>query len=80
VGVNDPNVDVITYSQAKGGLFAGASLGSASLSSDDEANKVVYGKDVTATQIVRDSAVTSPPSAAGFMAAINALSPKHLGN
>ena len=80
VGTNDPNVDLITYSQAKGGLFAGASLGSASLSSDDDANKVVYGKDVTATQIVRDGAVTTPASAKGFMAAINALSPRHLAN
>jgi lipid-binding SYLF domain-containing protein len=80
VGTNDPNIDVITYSQAKGGLFAGASLGSASLSSDDDANKVVYGKDVTATQIVRDGAVTAPPSAAGFMAALNTLSPRHQAN
>jgi lipid-binding SYLF domain-containing protein len=80
VGANDPNVDLITYSQAKGGLFAGASLGSASLASDDDANKVVYGKDVTATQIVRDGAVTAPPSAAGFMSALNALSPRHQAN
>ena len=31
VGANDTNVDVLTYSRAKGGLFAGASLASASL-------------------------------------------------
>jgi lipid-binding SYLF domain-containing protein len=80
VGLNDPNVDVITYSQAKGGLFAGASLGSASLSSDDDANKVVYGKDVSATQIVRDGAVTAPDSAKGFMHEINVLSPKHVAH
>src|SRR3954466_5146037 len=35
---NDPNVDILTYSQSKG-LFAGASLGSASMSSDDDMNK-----------------------------------------
>ena len=29
VGFNDPKIDILTYSQAKGGLFAGASLGSA---------------------------------------------------
>jgi lipid-binding SYLF domain-containing protein len=80
VGANDPNVDLITYSQAKGGLFAGASLGSASLSSDDDANKVVYGKDVSATQIVRDGAVTVTPAGKGWMAALNTLSPNHLGN
>jgi lipid-binding SYLF domain-containing protein len=76
VTLNDPNVDLLTYSQAKG-LFAGASLGSASLASDDDANKVVYGKDVTATQIVRDGAVTTPDAAKGFMHELNTLSPKH---
>ena len=45
VAANDPNVDVLTYSRAKGGLFAGASLASASLDTDDDANKAVYGKD-----------------------------------
>jgi lipid-binding SYLF domain-containing protein len=55
VGLNDPNVDVLTYSQAKG-LFAGAALGSASLASDDDMNKELYGKPLGASQIVRDGA------------------------
>jgi lipid-binding SYLF domain-containing protein len=48
-------VDVLTYSQAKG-LFAGAALGSASLASDDDMNKELYGKPLAASQIVRDGA------------------------
>src|ERR1700760_1273845 len=57
VGANDPNIDVLTYSRAKGGLFAGAALGSANLDTDDDANKTVYGKPVTATSIVREGVV-----------------------
>ena len=45
-GFNDPNVDVLTYSQAKG-LFAGAALGSASMATDDDMNKELYGKQIT---------------------------------
>jgi SH3 domain-containing YSC84-like protein 1 len=76
VGANDPNTDLLTYSQAKDGLFAGASLGSASLSTDDDANKMLYGHDITATQVVRDGATTTPASARAFMSALNAASPK----
>jgi lipid-binding SYLF domain-containing protein len=39
VAANDPNVDILTYSRAKGGLFAGASIGSASMDTDNDANK-----------------------------------------
>src|ERR1700754_3309171 len=36
LAANDPNIDVLTYSRASG-LFAGAALGSADLSTDDDA-------------------------------------------
>lgn len=77
MGANDPNVDLLTYSQAKG-LFAGASLGSASMESDNDANKKLYGKDVDALQIVRDGAVPAPAAAAGFLAELEKASPKHM--
>ena len=75
VGANDINIDILTYSRAKGGLFAGASLGSASMDTDDDANKVVYGKDITATQIVRDGAVTATPSGKGLVKVLATASP-----
>lgn len=56
-GFNDPNVDILSYSRSKG-LFAGVSLGSASMGTDNDANKELYGKSVDATQIIRDGAVT----------------------
>jgi len=59
-GWNDPNVDVLTYSEAKG-LFAGAALGSASMAADDDANEKLYGKSIDAMEIVRgDAAVPAP--------------------
>jgi lipid-binding SYLF domain-containing protein len=48
-GFNDPDIDILSYSQSKG-LFAGASLGSASMGSDNDANNELYGKSVDATQ------------------------------
>lgn len=45
------SVDVLTYSRSKG-LFAGVSLEGAGIDVDRDANKVVYGKDVTAADII----------------------------
>jgi lipid-binding SYLF domain-containing protein len=77
-GANDPNTDVLTYSQAKG-LFAGASLGSASLESDGDANKELYGKEINATAIVQGASVQPPPAAQNFVDELNEASPKHVG-
>lgn len=77
VGANDPNIDMLTYSQAKG-LFAGASLASASIESDNDANKALYGKEVDVLQIVRDGAVPAPDAAAGFLEELHKASPKHM--
>jgi len=49
---NDPNIDILAYSQAKG-LFAGASLGTASMTSDDKMNAEIYNKDIDGAQILR---------------------------
>jgi lipid-binding SYLF domain-containing protein len=74
-GFNDPNVDILSYSQSKG-LFAGASLGSASMGSDDDANKELYGKSIDATQIIREGAVPVPPAGKGLVDLLNKMSPK----
>jgi len=62
--------DILTYGRASG-LFAGVSLGGASLEPDTEANKRLYGKEVSARGIVIENGVT--PTAAGrdFVAALN---------
>jgi lipid-binding SYLF domain-containing protein len=75
-GFNDPNVDILTYSQAKG-LFAGASLGSASMDSDEDMNKQLYGKPLHATQIVRDGVAPVPPAGKELVEFLDKISPHH---
>ena len=76
VAANDTNMDVLTYSRAESGLFAGASIGSASMDTDDDANKIVYGHPISATSIVREGAVK--PTAAGhsLLHVLTTASPK----
>jgi SH3 domain-containing YSC84-like protein 1 len=48
--------DVLTYSRSKG-LFAGVSLQGASMDPDSDANKRLYGKDMSAKEIVTSATV-----------------------
>ena len=75
-GANDTNFDFVTYSRAKGGLFAGASLASASMETDDDANKTVYGKDITATEIVREGDVQPTSAGEALVGVLTKASPK----
>ncbi len=74
-GFNDPNVDLLTYSQAKG-LFAGVSLGSASMETDNDMNKELYGKPLDAIQIVRDGAAPVPAAGEGLVTFLDKISPR----
>ena len=71
-GLNNPKLStqVMIYARANGGVFAGVSVGDASITSDDKANRELYGRPITATEIVRDANVTVPDSAQSFMAAL----------
>src|SRR6202030_2459329 len=66
-------VDVLTYSRTKG-LFAGISLVGASMETDDEANKAVYGKPATAKQII-DGGETVPPAGKALVDLLDKTSP-----
>jgi SH3 domain-containing YSC84-like protein 1 len=66
-------VDVLTYSRTKG-LFAGVSLEGASMESDDDANKAVYGKSITAKQII-DGGETTPAAGKGLVDLLDKTSP-----
>ncbi len=70
---NDPNIDVLSYSQSKG-LFAGAALGTASMTSDDKINAQLYNKDIDATQILRTEKI--PAAAEPLIAAVKAAAGK----
>jgi SH3 domain-containing YSC84-like protein 1 len=51
--------DVLTYSRSKG-LFAGVSLEGASIDTDNDANKKLYGKELGAKEIVNGSQEVVP--------------------
>jgi lipid-binding SYLF domain-containing protein len=71
--------EILSYSRARG-LFAGVSLSGSTLRADNDANKRLYGKDVSASAIVFDKAVPPPPSAAKLLRTLNKHSPKNLSN
>jgi SH3 domain-containing YSC84-like protein 1 len=75
-GFNDPNIDILTYSEAKG-LFAGAALGSASMAADDDANEKLYGKPIDAMEIVRGDAAV-PASGKPLVDLLNQTAEKHM--
>jgi SH3 domain-containing YSC84-like protein 1 len=62
--------DVLTYADASG-LFAGTSLGAATLEPDNDANQRLYDKSVTAKEIVIENAVKPTPGGQEFVSALN---------
>jgi|SRR6516225_3751692 len=68
--------DILTYARAKG-LFAGVSLDGSSLEPDSDANKRLYGKDVSARQIITGKDVQATAAGAGFTTELNSKGPKH---
>ena len=71
--------EVLTYSRARG-LFAGVSLEGSTVRPDNNANEKLYGKKVSAEDIVRKGAVGVPPSGQQMVAALNRKSPKNLSD
>jgi lipid-binding SYLF domain-containing protein len=65
--------DVLTYSRSKG-LFAGVSLTGASMDTDNDANKALYGQEISAKKIVSGG---SPivPAAKPLVGILNKRSP-----
>jgi lipid-binding SYLF domain-containing protein len=66
--------EILSYSRARG-LFAGISLAGSTLRPDNDANKSLYGKDVSAKDIVFANAVVAPPSAKLLLRVLNRHSP-----
>jgi len=68
--------EILTYSRARG-LFAGISLAGSTLRPDNGGNQALYGKSISAKDIVLKGAVPPPPSAQLLLQTLNAHSPKH---
>ena len=71
--------EILSYSRNKG-LFAGISLEGSTLRSDGSANEKLYGKQVSARDIIRDGKVKTPACAAELVALLDKRSPKNLSD
>jgi len=71
--------EILSYSRNKG-LFAGISLEGSTLRSDGSANEKLYGKQVSARDIIRDGKVKTPACAAELVALLDKKSPKNLSD
>jgi lipid-binding SYLF domain-containing protein len=67
------NADVLTYSRSKG-LFAGVSLEGASMDTDKDGNRALYGKDLDAKEIV-EGRQTVVPAAKSLVDLLDRVSP-----
>jgi SH3 domain-containing YSC84-like protein 1 len=68
--------EILSYSRSRG-LFAGISLEGSTLRPDNDANKKLYGKEVSAQDIVFKHEVPVPPSAKALLATLQKASPKN---
>ena len=69
------HAQILSYSRTRG-LFAGASLSGAVVKQDQDDNQKLYGRKVTAKQILIDGTVRTPRAAQPLNAALTKYSPK----
>jgi lipid-binding SYLF domain-containing protein len=67
---------MLSYSRTQG-VFGGISLSGTTLGPDDGANKDLYGKKVTANEIISGAAGPPPASAQQLLAVLTEKSPKN---
>jgi lipid-binding SYLF domain-containing protein len=68
--------DVLTYGRASG-LFAGMSLGAATLQPDDDANQRLYGKAITVKEILTGNGVKTPAGGTALISLLDTKVAKH---
>ena len=68
--------EILSWSRAKG-LFGGVSLEGSTMRSDDGANKKLYGKELSAKEIVREGRVKTPADGEPLIHLLQQTSPKH---
>jgi lipid-binding SYLF domain-containing protein len=70
------NAEILSYSRTKG-LFAGISLEGSTLRSDGSANEKLYGRKLSAKDIIRGGKVGNPSCAQELVALLDKKSPKN---
>lgn len=69
--------EVLSYSRSRG-LFAGISLEGSTLRPDNDANRRIYERKISARDIVLHGKVDPPPAAKALISILNEKSPKNL--
>jgi len=69
------HAEILSYSRTRG-LFAGASLDGAVVKQDRDDNEKLYGRKVTAKEILIDGTVRTPRAAQGLDSTLTKYSPK----
>jgi len=67
--------EMLSYSRSRG-VFVGVSLEGSTLRPDREANRRLYGSDVSETQLIKESKVVAPESAHTLLSALQGASPQ----
>jgi SH3 domain-containing YSC84-like protein 1 len=68
--------EILSYSRARG-LFAGVSLEGSTLRADNDGNTNLYGKRISAKDIVLNGEIPAPPSAQELLEILDEKSPKN---
>ena len=70
------SAEILSYSRNKG-LFAGVSLEGSTLRSDGSANEKLYGRKLSAKEIIREHKVGNPACAQELISLLDSKSPKN---
>jgi len=68
--------DILSYSRARG-VFVGVSLEGSTIRPDNGDNRRVYGREISARQIVLSGTVAVPPAAEQLISILDVKTPKH---
>lgn len=71
--------EILSYSRSRG-LFAGVSLEGSTLRQDNSANEKIYGRKITAREIVRLHKVGTPAAGQTLISALQKASPRNLSD
>jgi SH3 domain-containing YSC84-like protein 1 len=67
--------EILAYSRSRG-IFAGISLEGSTLRPDGEGNRDLYGREISAAEIIRESSVQAPEAGQNLNAALQKASPE----
>jgi lipid-binding SYLF domain-containing protein len=71
--------EILSYSRSRG-LFLGISLEGSTLRQDNGANKKLYGREISAREILLQGKVGAPAAARTLLAILNSKSPRNLSD